>query len=273
MASARDCAPSQPRTLNSCRRVGRCPGTMPAQQLVRALRIIEARSHGLTPGQRGISTEIARFADVPAFIVLKALALDDRTENKDAVDLIHVLRYAGAIDQVTEIFVEREMSLTHPGAIEAGLEALRRRFCAFPGWIALPQKSISGPMISPITRSGPVPQARTCTMEDLRTVERIGNRVRHRILRYTVSTTYVLKNMEYSMRARRLTPAHDKRRVSHMHPSSNRQSCELAGQISSGSAPRSVRYRRQHDRRIKYQYRLVDMRKLRISTIAWSPTL
>jgi hypothetical protein len=77
----------------------------------------------------GVSTEVVRFADVPAFVVLKALALDDRTESKDAADLIHVLRHAGKIEDVAEMFVERELSQTHPGAIDAGLNALRRRFC------------------------------------------------------------------------------------------------------------------------------------------------
>ncbi|MBP0633190.1 hypothetical protein [Cupriavidus sp. AcVe19-1a] len=78
---------------------------------------------------KGISTEVVRFADVPAFVTLKALAFDDRLENKDAGDLIHVLRYAGTIDQVADLFVQRHLSKSHPGAIDAGLQALRRRFC------------------------------------------------------------------------------------------------------------------------------------------------
>ncbi|KAF7963793.1 hypothetical protein AWV80_05775 [Cupriavidus sp. UYMU48A] len=77
----------------------------------------------------GISSEVVRFADVPAFVILKALALDDRMENKDAGDLIHVIRYAGTLDEVAELFVQRQLSTAHPGAIDAGLQALRRRFC------------------------------------------------------------------------------------------------------------------------------------------------
>ncbi len=77
----------------------------------------------------GISTEVVRFADVPAFVILKALALDDRVENKDAADLIHVLQYAGTIEEIAEMFVARELSQAHPGAVEAGVNALRRRFC------------------------------------------------------------------------------------------------------------------------------------------------
>ena len=49
--------------------------------------------------------------------------------SRDAADLIHVLRYAGKIDAVAELFVQRALSQTHPGAIEAGLSALHRRFC------------------------------------------------------------------------------------------------------------------------------------------------
>ena len=77
----------------------------------------------------GISTEVVRFADVPAFVILKVLALDDRMQNKDAADLIHVLRYAGTINEVAELFVQRALSQDHPGALEAGLAALHRRFC------------------------------------------------------------------------------------------------------------------------------------------------
>lgn len=77
----------------------------------------------------GISTELVRFADVPAFVILKALALDDRHENKDAADLVHVLRYAGTIEEVAELFVRRKLSQAHPGAVSAGLDALRRCFC------------------------------------------------------------------------------------------------------------------------------------------------
>lgn len=78
----------------------------------------------------GVSTEIVRFADVPAFVVLKALALDDRLENKDAADLIHVIRYAGSLDEVAGLFVRRMDSGAHDDAMRAGLDALHRRFCA-----------------------------------------------------------------------------------------------------------------------------------------------
>lgn len=77
----------------------------------------------------GMSSERIRYADVPAFVILKALALDDRHENKDAADIVHVLRYAGPIEAVVELFVNRISSGDHPAAVDAGLDALRRRFC------------------------------------------------------------------------------------------------------------------------------------------------
>lgn len=80
-------------------------------------------------GGQGISTDVVRFADVPAFAILKALALADRHENKDAADLIHVLRYSGPIEDVAEQFVQRALSGTHPDAVDAGLNALRSCFC------------------------------------------------------------------------------------------------------------------------------------------------
>jgi hypothetical protein len=78
---------------------------------------------------KGISTETVRFADVPAFVILKVLALDDRKESKDAADLIHVLRYAGSIEEVAELFVRRIQSGAHADAVQSGLTALRRCFC------------------------------------------------------------------------------------------------------------------------------------------------
>ena len=77
----------------------------------------------------GILTDTIRIADAPSFIILKALALSDRFEHKDAADLIHVIRYAGTLEDVAMMFVERELSGQHPGAIDVGIDALRRLFC------------------------------------------------------------------------------------------------------------------------------------------------
>jgi hypothetical protein len=44
---------------------------------------------------RGIATETARVAGIVPFVVLKALAYDDRFEEKDAYDLIYCLMHYG----------------------------------------------------------------------------------------------------------------------------------------------------------------------------------
>lgn len=76
----------------------------------------------------GLSVDIVRFADVPAFVILKALALDQRQERKDAADLIHVIRYSGSVQEVAALFVQRIRSGQHPEALQDGLAALGRRF-------------------------------------------------------------------------------------------------------------------------------------------------
>lgn len=77
----------------------------------------------------GKATETVRFADVTAFLVLKALAFDDRAENKDAADLVHVMRYAGALEWVAQQIIDRRQAGQHVDAIDSALDALRRRFC------------------------------------------------------------------------------------------------------------------------------------------------
>ena len=76
----------------------------------------------------GMSVDIIRFADVPAFVILKAIALDQRQENKDAADLNHVVRYSGSLENVAGLFVERIRSGQHGEAVSDGLAALARRF-------------------------------------------------------------------------------------------------------------------------------------------------
>lgn len=90
---------------------------------------LQREIHGQLLDGRGHATEVVRYADVPAFVILKALALAGRQENKDAADLIHVLQYAGEVDQVAELFVQKLQSKQHAEAISAGLDALRRCFC------------------------------------------------------------------------------------------------------------------------------------------------
>ncbi|MCA8157518.1 hypothetical protein [Burkholderia contaminans] len=80
-------------------------------------------------GDGGVVSRVIRFADVPAFVILKAIALEQRNANKDAGDLVHVLRYAGSTDEVAELFVQRKLSNEHSEAMDVGLKTLRRCFC------------------------------------------------------------------------------------------------------------------------------------------------
>lgn len=77
----------------------------------------------------GISTEVIRHADVTAFIVLKAISFDQRGENKDAGDLVHVLRYAGKPVQIIDEVVARYQTGEHTDAILEALDRLESRFC------------------------------------------------------------------------------------------------------------------------------------------------
>ncbi len=78
---------------------------------------------------KGIATETVRYADLPAFIALKAFAFDDRAENKDAADLLHVMRYAGPIEQVARQFADRYREGKHLDVLDKAVGVLRRRFC------------------------------------------------------------------------------------------------------------------------------------------------
>lgn len=80
------------------------------------------------PDGGGIAVETIRFADVVAFILLKAIAFDNRGEPKDAADLIHVMRYAGDPEHVAGLFVERIKSGEYPDSVAVGMEALRQKF-------------------------------------------------------------------------------------------------------------------------------------------------
>ncbi len=70
-----------------------------------------------------------RHADAVAFILLKALAFDDRKTNKDAADLIHVMRYADSIEKLAALYAHRVKEGKHHDALERGLQALERKFC------------------------------------------------------------------------------------------------------------------------------------------------
>lgn len=98
-------------------------------------------------GGAGKSTELIRYADVTSFVILKALSFAGRAENKDAGDLVHVMRYAGTPEQVGEEIVGRYRSGEHNQAIHEALEALRNCFC-------------DGEGVEGYERDGPVAAAR-----------------------------------------------------------------------------------------------------------------
>ncbi|WP_373989735.1 hypothetical protein [Duganella sp. BuS-21] len=80
------------------------------------------------PNKQGKSRETIRFADEVAFIVLKALAFDSRNTNKDAGDLVYVLKN-GTPDVIAETYSQRLLAGQHVQALEDGLKALVKRFC------------------------------------------------------------------------------------------------------------------------------------------------
>lgn len=95
----------------------------------------------------GISTQIVRYADVTSFLILKAIAFEQRAENKDAGDLIHVMRYAGTPEEVGIEIVKRYQSGAHDAAIHEALGALKRCFC-------------DGQGVEGYLRNGPIAAAR-----------------------------------------------------------------------------------------------------------------
>ncbi len=77
----------------------------------------------------GFTTADVPVADAVAFVVLKAVALQQRQEPKDAADLIHVLRYVGAPRDVAAMFVAKHRSGMHAAALADGVAKLRLNFC------------------------------------------------------------------------------------------------------------------------------------------------
>jgi hypothetical protein len=81
--------------------------------------------------ERGVATETIRVANVVPFMVLKALAYDDRMARKDAHDLIYCLMYYG--DGPAEVgarFAERLLSWPDEPLLERALAILRARFAS-----------------------------------------------------------------------------------------------------------------------------------------------
>lgn len=76
----------------------------------------------------GMATETIRFADLVSFTCLKALALDDRGERKDAHDLVYCIEHwRGGPAAAAAIFHEAREG-KHAVVIDRVLEILRTRF-------------------------------------------------------------------------------------------------------------------------------------------------
>jgi hypothetical protein len=81
--------------------------------------------------ERGVATETIRVANIVPFIVLKALAYQDRFEQKDAHDLVYCLMYYGA--GPADVGVQFAESLTRwpdEPLMTRAIEILRARFAS-----------------------------------------------------------------------------------------------------------------------------------------------
>jgi hypothetical protein len=88
--------------------------------------------------ERGQATEIIRVANIVPFIVLKALAYDDRFEEKDAYDIIYCLMHYGrGPEEVAGLFADRLQRWPDEPLLPDALHVLRTRFASdsnIPGY-------------------------------------------------------------------------------------------------------------------------------------------
>jgi hypothetical protein len=88
----------------------------------------EVKAHLLGGG--GIAVERVHYANQLAFTVLKAIAFDQRSENKDAADLIHVLQYGNPLDTAAKTFAQELKEGAHQDSLAKALDCMRRCFCS-----------------------------------------------------------------------------------------------------------------------------------------------
>jgi hypothetical protein len=109
--------------------------------------------------QRGVATERVRVANIVPFVVLKALAYEDRVEEKDAYDLIYCLmRYGCGPEDVANQFADRFARWPEESLLMRAVEILRRRFASSEG-------------ISGATKDGPTSYARFLADPGRRTLD------------------------------------------------------------------------------------------------------
>ncbi len=81
--------------------------------------------------ERGIATERVRVANIVPFVVLKALAYEDRFEEKDAYDLVYCLMHYGrGPEEVAAQFAERLVRWPEEPLLLRTLEILQARFAS-----------------------------------------------------------------------------------------------------------------------------------------------
>jgi len=81
--------------------------------------------------ERGVATETVRVANIVPFIMLKALAYEDRFEEKDAYDLVYCLMYyGGGPEDVAAQFAERLQRWPDEPLLARAIEVLRTRFAS-----------------------------------------------------------------------------------------------------------------------------------------------
>lgn len=79
-------------------------------------------------GGRGVATEEVRHADIVSFTCLKAYALTDRHERKDAHDIVYCLENAeGGVEVAAEKF-KKALAGKHAEVVKDVLEILRKHF-------------------------------------------------------------------------------------------------------------------------------------------------
>lgn len=79
-------------------------------------------------GDNGIATETIRHADIVSFTCLKAFALDQRLERKDAHDLVYCLEHHdGGLDAVAKAF-RSALDGKHKEVIQSAMNILQKRF-------------------------------------------------------------------------------------------------------------------------------------------------
>lgn len=85
-------------------------------------------------GDRGVSTQVVRYADIVSLTCLKIFAFADRAEPKDAHDLVYCLdNHPGGMAAIVERFRAALAHEQHGAAVREALAHLHRCFCTDAG--------------------------------------------------------------------------------------------------------------------------------------------